>query len=89
MHDDVCTIMKQENDEIVRLYPEGSFQRLFWPQKLDASRVTKASMQFIYINEIPICAVRSLVQVDYCLLKYGRLYIDWKGVDSRYEMLLN
>ena len=40
MHDDVCSIMKQENDEIVRLYPEGSF---FWSQQLDASRVKKAS----------------------------------------------
>lgn len=43
MHDDVCTIMKQENDEIIRLYPEGSFQRLFWSQQLDASQVKKSS----------------------------------------------
>ena len=43
MHDDVCSIMKQENDEIVRLYPEGSFQRLFWSQQLNASRVKKVS----------------------------------------------
>eukprot|EP00731_Ephydatia_muelleri_P006390 Em0003g638a len=43
MHDDVCTIMKQQNDDIVRLYPEGSFQRLFWSQQLDAARVKNAS----------------------------------------------
>ena len=43
MHEDVCSIMKQEDNEVVKLHPEGSFQRMFWSQQLNASRVQKAS----------------------------------------------
>ena len=60
MHDDVCTIMKQKNDEIVRLYPEGSFQRLFWSQQLDASRVMKASSMKWHPL---ICVTRLVVRI--------------------------
>ena len=43
MHEDVCSIVKQEDNEVVKLHPEGSFQRMFWSQQLNASRVQKAS----------------------------------------------
>lgn len=41
-YDDVCTIMKNENECIMNLYPEGSFQRLFWEQQYHASKLAKA-----------------------------------------------
>ena len=40
--DDICTIMKNEHECIMKLYPEGSFQRLFWEQQYHASKLAKA-----------------------------------------------
>ena len=35
-HFDLCDIMTQESETVLRAFPEGSFTRIFWEQQLDA-----------------------------------------------------
>ena len=35
-HFDLCDIMTQESETVLRAFPEGSFARIFWEQQLDA-----------------------------------------------------
>ena len=39
---DLSTIMEGENRNVQKLYPEGSFQRIFWDQQLEAAKYQKA-----------------------------------------------
>ena len=38
-HDDLFGIMQENNEEVKKKYPEGSFQRLFWEEQINAVRV--------------------------------------------------
>ena len=38
-HDDLFGIMQENNEEVKKKYPEGSFQRLFWEEQINAARV--------------------------------------------------
>ena len=39
LHGDLESIMKENNDEIAKAYPEGSFSRLFWEEQKHAASV--------------------------------------------------
>lgn len=39
---ELCTIMEDNNSEITKLYPEGTFRRLFWDEQLKINRMKNA-----------------------------------------------
>ena len=39
LHSDLFNIMQESSEEIKKMYPEGSFQRLFWEEQLRAARL--------------------------------------------------
>ena len=39
LHGDLLNIVQGSSEEIKKMYPEGSFQRLFWEEQLRAARV--------------------------------------------------
>ena len=43
---DLCTIMKQKEECISRMYPEDSFQRVFWQQQKEALSKDKRGMRW-------------------------------------------
>ena len=42
LHADLSIIMKSNKEEISRLYPAGSFRRLFWDQQFKAASVKQS-----------------------------------------------
>ena len=36
LENDLCNIMNENTTKVLQSYPEGSFQRLFWVQQLEA-----------------------------------------------------
>ncbi len=38
LHQDLCGIMKEENDRVKNCFPEGTFRRLFWDEQLKAAQ---------------------------------------------------
>lgn len=55
LHDELVTAMRQNNNQIIEQYQPGSFQRVFWEQQEQASKLKSAhSMRW---DPLMICSV--------------------------------
>ena len=43
LHNDLQAVMKDQSKEISKLFPEGSFRRLFWDEQLKMAKLNNAA----------------------------------------------
>ena len=64
LHQDLSTIMGEQNQSIESKFPEGTFRRLFWQQQLKAAQVTDSRQMRWHPMMIMLCLTLKLLSTS-------------------------